>query len=255
MKCKNCGGDYSVNEAKCSFCGTPNPEGARRLEEKRRRLDFFRLLRLETLLKAGPIVTIKVLTRMIWVGVGILAAGTLILFLVYISEENIKEIAKEDLEVHKAQLRELKNQEDYHMISRYMELEGLPLYGDGLEEYAMIREMHSDLLKFRSNQEELRSMKVEELKDNPYSAKAMMKATQRIASYGHDHYLYKDDFSHNKEIYEAFMEEVRVSLMLNLKLTENEIDTLLTETEISDAYYEALCSTALERVISDAAGR
>ena len=43
MKCPNCGGEISVNELKCSYCGTPNPEAAAFHEkvQKKRNLNQF----------------------------------------------------------------------------------------------------------------------------------------------------------------------------------------------------------------------
>ncbi len=40
MKCPNCGGEVSVNEIKCSYCGTPNPEGLAFQGEVRKRRRF-----------------------------------------------------------------------------------------------------------------------------------------------------------------------------------------------------------------------
>lgn len=45
MKCPNCGGEVSVNDVKCPYCGTPNPEGIRFQEEVHKRRSFNEYLR------------------------------------------------------------------------------------------------------------------------------------------------------------------------------------------------------------------
>lgn len=45
MKCPNCGGEVSVNDVKCPYCGTPNPEGIHFQENVRKRKRFNEYLR------------------------------------------------------------------------------------------------------------------------------------------------------------------------------------------------------------------
>lgn len=45
MKCPNCGGEVSVNDIKCPYCQTPNPEGIHFQEEVHKRKHFNQYLR------------------------------------------------------------------------------------------------------------------------------------------------------------------------------------------------------------------
>lgn len=45
MKCPNCGGEVSVNQVKCPYCGTPNPEGMLFQENVRQKTRFNEYLR------------------------------------------------------------------------------------------------------------------------------------------------------------------------------------------------------------------
>lgn len=45
MKCPNCGGNLSVNDVKCPYCGTPNPEGIAFQEEVHTRIHINEFLR------------------------------------------------------------------------------------------------------------------------------------------------------------------------------------------------------------------
>lgn len=47
MKCKNCGGNVSVNDLKCPYCGTPNPEGMAFQKEVHKKKRFNEYLREE----------------------------------------------------------------------------------------------------------------------------------------------------------------------------------------------------------------
>ncbi len=47
MKCPNCGGEVSVNETHCPYCGTLNPEGASFHSEVHKRRTFNEFLRNE----------------------------------------------------------------------------------------------------------------------------------------------------------------------------------------------------------------
>lgn len=248
MKCPNCGGEVSVNDVKCPYCGTPNPEGIRFQEEVHKRKSFNEYLRrkieeqmrmplLQRVLNLSIffLLLIFIIQMFISVGIYVLTEGNVLAGL----------RRPKDYETQMAQMYE---DGSYGELRNFMEQYGIE--GADYPKY-----MQMCLLDFDYQEYLFHSM-------------SCMEALEQGFLPGDYHFRYAIDtaaellnpyipaypviYPENQMVLDMWQEEIIVQLAGMFSLTEEEILTLTPESDGSYDYksdeVEALLQKAEERL-------
>lgn len=250
MKCVNCGADYSVNQLNCPFCHAENPEGLKRINEKKRRWDLFNALRLKTILNAGPIIVTRVLTRILLICIGIfgisIAGVILVLWVNDLSARNTN--TNRPLTEHVINLEKIKLSGEYHKLSDYLGDNDLSRY-DGVEEYWQLYDIHEDLLAFRRYRDYAEHMTKEKISEDPFTIETLLSYACKIEEYDREGSGWTKLYDGNKGIYEDYMEEVRAGLMVTCGFTKEEVEKLFAPERLYSDYYDDFVPIAVERML------
>lgn len=247
MKCINCGADYSVNEANCPFCSTENPEAFKRINEKKRRIDIFHAVRLETLLKAGPVIVIKVLNRILLVCISIfilLMVAAFAFDAISLGEKNIRH------EKHVENLEAIKETGKYNQLCTYLSDNSLSIY-DGVEEYWQLYHMYQDFIDFRITRMEVADLTSEEIESDSYLITSLLNRARNLKEYAEETYRWDKLYDGNREIYADYIEEMEVSLMVTLNFSKQEIDDMFSSDPDGLSNLEPYVQLAKERILTN----
>ena len=228
MKCINCGGDYAVTARECPYCQTQNHEGMRRSQEKDHKKDFFHALRLQTILEAGPGIVTKTLTRILLACIGFFIL-TIVLVIVFFAIRDINLSQKLDMKQHVINLDAIKASGEYQNLSSYLGDHSLSRY-DGVEEYWQLHYLNEDFIYYRIYRDKLQRMTSEEVTNGDSKIQTLIERSCALAEYGHEFNTWSQLFEGNQEIYDDYMEEVRLGLMVTCQLTAAEVEELFSFT-------------------------
>lgn len=248
MKCPNCGGEVSVNDIKCPYCGTPNPEGIQFQAEVHERRSFNEYLRnkikeqmrlplMQRILNLSIFFLLLIFIIQIFISVGIyvLAEGNVLAGL----------RRPEDYELQMAQMYE---EGSYGELRSFMEQYGVD--GTDYPKY-----MQMCLLAFDYQEYLFHSMSCTEaleqgiLPDDYHFRYAIDTAKELLNPHIP---AYPVIYPENQPVLEAWQEEITVQLAGMFSLTEEEILTLAPGPDGAYDYksdeVEALWKKAEERL-------
>lgn len=221
MKCPNCGGEVSVNDLVCPYCGSPNPEGAAFHEEVQKRRKFNEYIKE----KVRKQMRLPLAHRIMNLSILILLLLFLLLTVISLGFCLIQDThvfglgIPRDIETQMEQLyKEGHYGELYALINEYN------VEGRDYPEYMQMCLLHYDYEDFlRFSMACTEALEKGTIPDSYYLEYAVQNAADLLRP---DIPAYPDIYPENEKVLKSYQTEVSCFLIGTLHLTQEEIDGL-----------------------------
>lgn len=248
MKCPNCGGEVSVNDVKCPYCGTPNQEGILFQSEVHKRKRFNQYLRqkiteqmriplIQRCMNLGIFFLILLFVIQIFISLGIYLVSEGHIFAGLFRPDDYEE-----------QMAALYEEGSYGELNAFMER--CHLESSDYPIYTQICIINYDYQRFLEHVMFcMQDMEQGRIPDSYHLEYAFRQAGELLAPYIP---AYPDIYSENQEALEAYQQEALICLSGMFRLPQEEVLTLAPSEEGSfQSGYEnidRLCEMAKENL-------
>lgn len=235
MKCPNCGGDVSVNDLRCPYCGTPNPEGIAFQEEVHKRKRFNEYLRK----KITEQMQLPLMHRILNLGLIILFLIALLLFLVSLGIFLFQDIGFPTLirpRDYKEQMAQMYEEGRYNELDHAME--SWNLEPSDYPEYTQMTILNYTYREFLTHSMNCVSAIDQGLIPDEYHLEFCIRNAQELLV--PDIPAYPDIYPENQEQLSVWQEEALIYLIGILNFTEEEMAVLYPTDQYDIFSYDEL---------------
>lgn len=246
MKCPHCGGEVSVNDRKCPYCGTDNPEGVAFHDEVHRRRRFNEYLKAKTKEQMMLPLAQRIMNLILLVLFLIL----LFLFILYLGISLIQENAFSGFmrpKDYDSQLTQMYEEGRYGELNAAMREWDIP--SEDYPEYTQLTILHNSYENFLYHSMNCtQAMDQKILPDDYHLEYSILYAQELLCP---NIYAYPDIYPENQQVLKPWQDEIRIYLINMLGFTEEEFSSLYPEDEydyFSYAEQEALLEAVKSRM-------
>ncbi|MBS6396336.1 MAG: zinc ribbon domain-containing protein [Clostridiales bacterium] len=239
MKCPNCGGEVSVNDLKCPYCGTPNPEGIAFHQEVHKRRRFNQYLKDKTMEQ----MRLPLAHRILNLSLVILFLIVFLLLLVDLGMFLIAEDAFASFRLpddYEQQMAQMYEEEQYGELDAFMDQ--YEIEPADYPVYTQITLLHNDYADFLSNSMECSEALSQGIIPDKYQINFVIKYTLELLY--PDIPAYPDIYPENQPILNVWQEEALIYLSGVFGISSEELSALNPDGE---PYY-LLSTNSLSRL-------
>ena len=245
MKCPNCGGEVSVNDTRCPYCGSLNPEGAAFQGEFRRRRNLNEYLRQKVRSQMRLPLAQRIMNLSIVI-LSLLLVLSLALGLMWSLFRDRDALGLGRPSDFEAQMETLYTEGRYEELYRYMSR-----YGIEGEDYPLYMQMclyHVDYADFvQYSMDCTQSLENGKIPEDFYLEYSLRQAADLFCP---DLPAYPETYPENQAALEGYRDEVEAYLFGTLNLTREEA-AVLYPSEENDGYLSYEDSEQLMELIKD----
>lgn len=232
MKCPNCGGEVSVNDIKCPYCGTPNPEGIRFQEEVHRRRSFNEYLQDKIKEQMRMPLMQRILNLSIFFLILLFFLQLLMSLGLYLLSEGNVLAGLHRPKDYEEQMAQMYESGSYGELYDFMDRYGLE--GEDYPEYMQMCLIHRQYEEFLYHSMNCMEALEQGTVPDDYHLKYTIESAEDLLNLRIP--AYPDVCPENQEALEHYCQEVTISLSGMFRLSLEEIETLCPDPDGSYDY-------------------
>lgn len=232
MKCPNCGGEVSVNDIKCPYCGTPNPEGIQFQAEVHRRRSFNGYLRDKIKEQMQMPLMQRILNLSIFFLILLLLIQLLMSLGLYLLSEGNVLAGLHRPKDYEEQMAQMYESGSYGELYDFMDRYGLE--GEDYSEYMQMCLIHNSYQEFLYHSMNCMEALEQGVVPDDYHLRYAIESAEDLLNLHIP--AYPDVYPENQDNLEHYCQEVIISLSGMFRLSRKEILTLCPDPEGSYDY-------------------